>query len=47
MKVDEAWNQFTKTGLIQKYIEYKNLCREQKKGVDFNRGNNNENNKHR
>lgn len=47
MKVDEAWDRFTKTGSIQEYMEYKNLCREQEKGADFDRRNSNKNNKYR
>ncbi len=38
MKIDDVWRSFEKTGSIKKYLEYKNLCKEQHQGVDIDRG---------
>ena len=26
MEINDAWNQFVKTGSVENYIKYKNLC---------------------
>ena len=47
MKIDAVWRSFEKTGSIKKYLEYKNLCKEQQQSVDINRGSSNKINKHK
>lgn len=49
MKVYNAWKDFEKTGSIEKYLEYKNICnsyKEKKQRVNVDRGASNKVDKH-
>lgn len=42
MTREDAWKEFEKTGSILKYLEYKNLRKEQERDADISGGNRNE-----